>query len=417
MALVQGTDGYLYGTTALGGANGYGTIFKISTSGALTTVHSFARADGAQPYAGVIQATDGSIYGTTFTGGAHNQGTIFKMSLDGTLTTLHSFDGTDGARPICALVQATDGNFYGTTNSGGTYLAGTVFRITPGGTLTTLHVFGSVNNDGNFPYSGLIQAVDGNLYGTTKGGGVYGDGTIFEITLVGILTIIHSFNAATEGAHPYGALAQAEDGDFYGTCGPFSSGYDGNGAVFKLTSNDTLTTIYEFESRYGKYPIAGLVQATDGVFYGSTRNFPHDGTGGTLFKITSKGTLTVQEIFRGNGYEPEGAMLQATDGNFYGTTNGGGTNGDGTVFSLAVGLGPFIKTNPTSGVVGTAVTILGMDLTGATSVSFNGTAAVFTVVSPSEIMAAVPNGATTGKVQVATPGGSLLSDVAFRVTQ
>ena len=265
----------------------------------------------------------------------------------------------------------------------------------------------------------LIQAADGNLYGTTKGGGAYGDGTIFEVTVAGIVTIIHSFNAATDGGHPYGALAQADDGDFYGTCkgGGGVAGDYGNGTIFRLTSDGTTTTIYNFQSRYGKYPVAGLVQATDGVFYGSTRNFPHDGTGGTLFKITSEGTLTTQEIFRGNGYEPLGALLQATDGNFYGTTNGGGTNGDGTVFSLAVGLGPFIKTNPTSGTVGTAVTILGTDLTGSTSVSFNGTAAVFTVVSVSEITATVPNGATTGKVQVTTPGGTLLSNVAFRVTQ
>ncbi len=190
--LVQGADGNFYGTTYAGGANGYGTVFKITPGSTLITLHSFNSTDGGNPLAGLVQATDGNFYGTTAVGGGNGgYGTVFKITPGGTLTTLYSFDYAHGFSPFGWLVQATDGNFYGTTSSGGTNGDGTVFKITPGGTLTTLHSFDGT--DGANPRAGLVQGTDGNFYGTTSNGGTKnvtacasfgyaGCGTVFKIT-------------------------------------------------------------------------------------------------------------------------------------------------------------------------------------------------------------------------------------------
>jgi uncharacterized repeat protein (TIGR03803 family) len=189
---VQATDGNFYGTTYYGGAGGNcdggcGTVFKITAGGMLTTLHRFDDTDGGYPSAALVQATDGNFYGTTNTGGAivgGGAGTVFKITAGGTLTSLHSFDVSDGYWPIAGLVQATDGNFYGTTYYGGAGLncnadCGTVFKITAGGTLTTLHSFHS--SDGSHPTAALVQATNGNLYGTTYGGWANNNGTVLTL--------------------------------------------------------------------------------------------------------------------------------------------------------------------------------------------------------------------------------------------
>ncbi len=224
--LIQATDGNFYGTTGNGGANSSGTVFRLTPAGALTTLYSFCPqpgcADGEDPFAGLVQATDGNFYGTADAGGTHNGnclsgcGTIFEVTAGGKLTTLHSFDASDGAFPSAGLVQASDGNFYGTTWGGGTYNAycpygcGTVFEITPSGTLTTLHSFAGYPTDGASPHAGLIQANDGNLYGTTEFGGASGScsigcGTVFKITASGRLTMLHSFDSS-DGGFPTAGL-------------------------------------------------------------------------------------------------------------------------------------------------------------------------------------------------------------------
>jgi len=417
--LVQGLHGNLYGTTAYGGANGEGTVFKITPGGTLTTLHSFDSTDGEYPYAGLVQATSGNFHGTTSGGGANGYGTVFKITPGGTLTTLHSFDSADGAYPYAGLVQATNGNFYGTTSGGGANGYGTVFKITPEGTLTTLYSFCAQPNctDGATPYATLVQATNGNFYGTTEIGGANGYGTVFKITARGTLTTLYSFCAqpnCSDGATPYAGLVQATNGNFYGTT--FNGGADGYGTVFKITPRGMLTRLRSFDGTDGASPIAGLVQATDGNFYGTTEIGKPNGEG-TVFEITARGTLTTLHSFAGaDGAFPFAGLAQGTNGNFYGTAYEGGTANDGTVFSLSVGLGPFVETLPTSGKVGTKIIILGNNLTGASSVTFNGTAATFTVVENSEITTTVPTGATTGTVEVTTPKGTLKSNVPFRVT-
>jgi len=238
--LAQGFDGNLYGTTVEGGkfksicsSQGCGTVFKITRNGALTTIYRFCSqtncADGNFPV-GLVLGKDGNFYGTTESGGAHLGGTVFKVTPSGTLTTLYSFCGqtncTDGKFLLAGLVQASDGNFYGTTISGGADITGcmnagcgTVFKITPGGVLTTLYSFCSAANcaDGSEPSAALIQATNGKLYGTTRTGGLNGWGTVFQITRTGLLTTLHSFCSqagCSDGAFPLTALVQAASGKF-----------------------------------------------------------------------------------------------------------------------------------------------------------------------------------------------------------
>ena len=472
--LVQATNGNLYGTTNQGGPNSYGNVFKITPSGTLTSLYSFCSQstcpDGDSPGAGLVQATNGKLYGTTPSGGSTDGGTIsprgtaFEITPNGTLTTLYSFNDADsGANiPIAGLVQATNGYLYGTANFGGPNGGGTVFKMTLSGTLTTLYNFCNIpigyggcdggvisTYDGMYPVGGLLQATNGSLYGTTSGGGnsngsygAYGAGTVFKITASGGLTILYRFCSQSncqDGFGPASSLVQATNGNFYGTT--TTGGANGYGTIFEISPAGELTTLYSFCSQSGcadgGYGVAygaegALIQATDGNFYGTTSYGGNTSGGtlgfGTIFKITPGGALTTLYTFCTQSNCSDGAhsyagLVQATNGTFYGTTATGGVNSCakdggtcGTVFSLSVGLGPFIETQPTSGLVGAAVKILGTGLTGATSVTFNGTAATFTVVSSSEITTTVPTGATSGKVKVTTPGGTLTSNVNFRVT-
>jgi uncharacterized repeat protein (TIGR03803 family) len=399
--LVQATDGNLYGTASGGGTSGScgsygcGTVFKITPNGMLTTLYNFCSqsgcTDGAYPNE-LIQAADGDFYGTAFGGGASPAcgslgcGTVFKITPSGTLTTLYNFCAQsgcpDGENPMVGLVQATDGNFYGTMTYGGngtctsSFLGptcGTVFKITPDGTLTTLYSFCSQSGctDGENPSAPLIQATDGNLYGTVTYGGANGVGTVFKITPSGTFTTIYNFcsqSDCADGNVPYGALVQATDGNLYGTTGAGGANVL-YGTAFKITPSGTLTTIYNFCSQSG---------CADGAYPGS-------------------------------------ALVQDTNGSFYGTTAHGGASGVGVVFSLSVGLGPFVETQPTSGKLLERVEILGTDLTGATRVTFNHVPAFFWVVSSSQITTWVPPGAHTGYVEVTTPNGRLSSNVPFQV--
>jgi uncharacterized repeat protein (TIGR03803 family) len=431
-SLVQGLDGNFYGTNLAGIA---GEIFKITPTGAVTTVYAFNSTDGDYPSAGLVLATDGNFYGTTLYGGTSTAcstvgcGTVFKITPSGVLTTLHSFEYTDGANPY-ALIQGSDGELYGTTSGGGSGGDGSIFKITLGGALTTLHFMGSTGDDGYAPEAGLVEGADGNYYGTTAHGGsfvcTFGCGTIFKMIPDGTVTTLHNFSS-TDGSFPDAPLIQAPDGNFYGTTLYGGSGtlcigdqyFPGCGTVFKVTPSGTLTTLYSFCTQTGCNDgwgaQAGLVQGTDGSFYGATywggANSDGGYGSGTVFKITASGALTTLHSFDGlDGGGPYASLIQGTDGDFYGTTAN-----YGTVYSISMGLSPFVKMLPHVGKVGGAVKILGTDLTGATSVNFNGTAALFTVVSATEITATVPAGATTGRIQVATPGGALFSGGQFLV--
>jgi uncharacterized repeat protein (TIGR03803 family) len=425
---VQGRDGNLWGTTAECGKTARaGTVFRMTPGGALTTVHGFDGAKGgAEPAVAVVLGTDGLFYGDTFGGGVNLNGhaVVFKLTAGGSFFVLHDFQPATQFSPQGALTEGADGNYYGTTRYGGTNLLGTVFKISSRGSLTTLYNFDGVH--GANPTNRLVLGTDGQFYGTTFDDS--GNGNVFKISSTGTLTVLHRF-AGPDGKNPV-SLIQAKDGNFYGTAfhgGANTCGTFGCGAIFKITRRGVFTKLYDFDGTHGAQP-NDLTQGTDGNLYG-TAAFGGSGTNcgtygcGTIFQIPIAGVLTVLHNFDNNdGSLPAGALAQHTSGKFYSTTELGGPNsagcggfGCGTVFSLDMGLGPFIKTVPTSGKVGAKVGILGTGLTGATSVTFNGTAATFTVVSDTYISAIVPTGATTGLVQVVTPSSTLSTYVNFRV--
>jgi uncharacterized repeat protein (TIGR03803 family) len=340
--LVQGNDGNFYGTTSAGGVELDGTVFRISPGGSYTSLYSFGKSpNGVNPFTGLVQGSDGSFYGTA-AGGTNYYGTIFRIDPSGSLTNLYFFSAslTDGWLPN-ALVQGSDGNFYGTTGSGGTGGGGTVFRFSLSGTYTTLYSFGSVPDDGGGP-NGLVQGSDGSFYGTTYDGGTNdvasgGDGTVFRISASGIEVVLYSFGSSpSDGEQPYAGLVQGSDGNFYGTT--FDGGVAGKGTVFRISPSGIYTNLYSFAGypNDGGGPEAGLVQGSDGSFYGTTVSGGAIGNG-TVFRITPRGTETILYSFGSvpnDGHEPEAGLVQGSDGNFYGTTSDD-VNGNGTLFRIS----------------------------------------------------------------------------------
>ncbi len=317
------------------------SLFAPAHAATLTVVHSFGGTDGYVPYGGVVQGTDGNFYGTTQYGGANSCGTqgcgtIFKLTPGGTLTTLHSFNNSDGRAPLAALVQATDGNFYGTAPFGGAHDAGTVYRITPAGAFTLLHSFAEVvsfeNADGSTPTSPLVQGADGNLYGTTEVAAL-GGGTIFRITPAGQLTTLHKF-VYEEGELPLGGVIFGKDGQLYGVNVYY--GPNGGGTVFRFNpATSQYNILYAFSGGSdGGTPVGGLIQGADGNLYGTTRDGGATNQG-TVFKLTPAGVLTTLHSFSGgsDGIGPNASLLQATDGALYGSTSFGGAGG-GTLFRV-----------------------------------------------------------------------------------
>jgi uncharacterized repeat protein (TIGR03803 family) len=439
------------------------TVFRISAAGKLTSLYSFCAktncSDGASPQAGLLLANNGNLYGTTSSGGnvvspycfPTGCGTIFEITPLGKLTTLYTFCSqtkcADGADPYAGLTQGTDGSFYGTTSRGGAGskcsfagVCGVVFRITPAGELTTLYSFCSQMNctDGFDPSAGLIQAADGDFYGTTFSGGQIacyspsggGCGTVFKISAAGELTTLYTFcslSGCADGINPQAGLIEAADGNFYGTTtdgGTYVCEGDdetvGCGTIFEITTAGVFTVLQRLDGTDGYVPSA-LIQATDLNLYGTTNlggssslcGYPFDTGCGTVFKITADNKLITLHNFCvqtscTDGASPQAALLQSTNGDLYGTTSS-------TVFRLSGGLPPFVALVQSAGRVGQRGGILGQGFNGTNGVFLNGTPATFTVVSDTYIQATVPVGASSGFVTVSTPSAMLTSNVPFHV--
>jgi len=456
-----GTDGNLYGTTYEGGSTTTGAVFKVAPDGTTTTIYSFTGgSDGAYPYAPPVEGNDGNFYGTTTAGGntvkcGSGCGTIYKITPAGALTTLYQFDITHGYAPYGPLVLGTDGNFYGTTTFGTSANAGVVFKISPAGKFTLLFSFDSTH--GETPFGGLVQGADGNFYGTTIYGGT-GGGVVFKITPSGKLTVLHEINGTADGARPYGGLVLASDGNFYGANaygGTINSNCaEGCGTVFKITPKGVYSVLYKFDFTTGATSETTPFQHTGGVIDGESSV---GGTGNvnpcvaglcgvfyswksaslpafvSLLPYSGKVGKTVEFLGQGfNGttsvsFSGTAAKFQiVSDTYLTATVPDGATTGSVTVKTSAGTLASnrvfrvtpqLLSFNPTSGTVGTNVTITGVSLKQAKKVVFGGVAATsFTANSDKQVTATVPTGALTGHITITTPGGVAVSKGIFTVT-
>jgi uncharacterized repeat protein (TIGR03803 family) len=342
-ALVQGKDGNFYGISSTGGTGGgpmskggftgAGAVFKITPSGTEIILHAFAdtAADGANPR-GLTQGSDGNLYGTTLNGGANSRGTVFELTPGGVMTILYSFPGgNDGDHPAAGVIQANDGNFYGTAINYFENSNGMVFELTPEGILTRLHSFASSPTDGVFPQGSLLLGSDGNLYGTTSDGGPNNLGTVFKVTPNGVETILHSFGGTpADGAAPNLGVVQGADSNLYGTTS--KGGTNGYGTVFKLTPDGVETVLYSFSGTGdGAYPTTALVQGSNGNFYGGTYSGGVSAGSATIFELTSAGVVTSLYSFPSAANSVTN-LVNGSDGNLYGTTYQGGTHESGTFF-------------------------------------------------------------------------------------
>jgi uncharacterized repeat protein (TIGR03803 family) len=291
-------------------------------------------ADGGWPAGNLIADKSGNLYGTTSVGGPNGAGTVFKLAPDGTETVIYHFTGaTDGDLPMSGLLMDSAGNLYGVTEIGGANGAGNVFKVSPDGTETTIYSFGATRADGYNPSSQLIWGPNNTLLGTTVNGGTGALGTVFEVSLTGQETILHSFTGS-DGQYPHGGLVMDKAGNSYGTTTNTSKG--DSGTVYKINAKGNFSTVYTFTNASGYDLFSSLTFDKSGNLYGTTQaGGAH--SYGTVFKLTPSGTLTVLHSFTGgrDGSAPLSPIFIDKKGNLLSTTSGGGLGDNGTVFSLA----------------------------------------------------------------------------------
>ena len=451
--LTLGTDGNFYGTTYAGGL-GFGTIFKITMGSTpmITTLYTFTgtngtscpttgKPDGGNPYGAPIQGSDSNFYGVTSRGTAYKitpagkftplcssssplipfgsrapvvqasdgnfygtstsgNGTVFRFSPSGVVKIVYPFSGSDGSGPIGPLIQASDGNLYGTTASGVPSASGEVFRLTTSGTLKILYPFDKNNNKtfGYSPNAGVIEATDGNLYGSTQYGGdttcsVAGCGVLFKLTKSGTYKVLHTFGSS-EPSQPQATQTQHTNGKLYGLVNGPVSNYSGGGRLYSLDLG--LAPFARLRTTSGK-PGQTVEILGDGLTGTTSVKF---GTGASSFIVVSDTYLTAV------------VPVTGTTGSVTVTTPSS-TLKSSKIFKVVPTITSF---NPTSGPVGTQVTISGTGLTQVSKVTFGGVkATAFTVNSATQVTATVPTGAVTGKIAVTTPGGSATSAGVFTV--
>ena len=344
VALIQGSDGALYGTAWSGGSNNSGTIFRLNRDGsAFTVLHSYSGgdSDGSDPRAGLLEASDNALYGTTIGGGTNDHGTIFKLNKDGSgYIILHSLWLVDDGRPRAALIEGCEGTLYGST-WGYKYHGGRLFKLEKDGNgYTVLYSFPTRGESvvGVQP-NGLVEGNDGALYGTTINGGASDEGSVFKLNKDGNgYRVLHNFNSAGgDGVAPVATLLEGSDGALYGTTsGDLFNLGSGEGTVFKMRKDGNgYMTLHSFSGDFWR-PEGELIEGSDRALYGTTFYGGSAGVG-TVFKLNKDGTAySVLHSFgeEGGGKFPHGGLIRASDDALYGTTRTGGTNRAGTVFML-----------------------------------------------------------------------------------
>ena len=445
-----GFDGNFYGTTQGGGSHGAGTVFKVTPTGTLTTLWNFANGtDDSVPVYTTSLGQNGNMYGVSW--GQYNgqYGAIFKVSTAGVFTALRDFTYANGANPNLPT-QGTDGNFYGTAQLGGdpTCKCGVVYKATAAGVITVLHAFKGYPTDGNRPIGVLVQGPDGNFYGTTyKGGTTNNNGSVFKISPTGVYKLLYSFNFSSsylDAQLPEAGLTLGTDGNFYGVAA--AGGTKNAGAIFKITPAGSESVLYSFCSiscSNGFSPATPLVLHTDGKFYGNTSG---NSLGGSVFYSFAVGFKPLVNLVTwtakvGKTVEILGQGFSGTKQVLFGSTPATFQNVSDTYMTATVPAGattasvtvntfttsfksnrtflvtPQITTfTPTSGKVGTVVTINGVSLTQTTKMTIGGKPAAFTVLSDTQVKATVPAGAKTGlPISITTLGGVASSPAKFTV--
>jgi uncharacterized repeat protein (TIGR03803 family) len=337
-------EGNLYGATALGGADGAGTVFKLSKDGKESVLYNFTGySDGLFPDASLLRDPAGNLYGVTVIGGyleckdlTGGCGVVFKVDANGSEATVHVFRGHpyDGAGPYAPVIRDGAGRLYGTTPYGGEYEQGTVYKISKSGDETILHSFEG-GRDGTQPFGGLVEDAKGNLYGTTYLGGSHNGGTVFKLSPSGKKTVLYNFRGGADGGYPYTSLVLDVQGNLYGTT--TGGGANAYGAVFKLTRSSKETVLYSFRggTSDGSWPL-GLIRNSQGDIFGTTL---YRGTSneGTVYKLSGTGQETILHNFTGgkrDGNSPYGTLLEDSKGDLYGTTEYGGTFDNGVAFEI-----------------------------------------------------------------------------------
>lgn len=320
-------------------------VYHFGTAVTVNDLAGTASVNGSGGRGELLLASDGNFYSVMSTGGAAGAGVVMRVGPDGSAVVLHAFKGdtTEGAVPYAGVIQASDGNLYGTTYAGGTKSLGAVYRVGLDGTYTTVYSFTSDTQGGYHPYAGLVQGPDGALYGTTLQGGSTKSGTVFRLTLDGSYTQLFSFTGAN-GSNPEGSLVVGRDGLLYGTT--MTGGTNDRGTVFKITTTGTHTLLHSFETlgnfnangdgvnANGSNPRAGLRQGPDGNFYGTAYNGGPGGYG-TVFRITPSGTVSLVHGFvgmPGDGAHPLSPVTVMPDGTLYGTASAAGSSGGGVAW-------------------------------------------------------------------------------------
>jgi uncharacterized repeat protein (TIGR03803 family) len=443
--LILAPDGNFYGTTRFGGTSNLGTVFKITPAGTLTTLHSFSGSDGSEPRPGLVQGKNGSFYGTTC--GFNPPWTAYSITSSGRFKTINSTNDVRVA--ACSggpLILGNDGSLYGTAMAGGVTGQGIVFRLTPAGALKAIWSFDGTHGVG--PFAPVVQGNDGLLYGTTDGGGSGGFGVVFKVSTKGKFTTLHEFglDLNNDGMTPFAGLAAASDGKFYGATQLGQSGGSvPNGNLFSVTSAGNYNVQYAFDGTHGRATFATPMQHTNGKIYGMTEGgglheggviysldtgapaFVHVmtrwGSGGQTVEILGNGLTGASSVKFGSAaanfnivsdtYMTADVPSDGTTGFVTVTTPSGTLTSNDGFFVVPVISG----IAPTSGPVGTQVTISGSGFVGANQIKFGGVKATsYTVNSGTTITATVPAGAKTGKIAVKTAGGSASSKSTFTVT-
>ena len=283
------SDSKFYGTTYNGGTNNKGTVFSITTAGVESVIYNFGSKinDGANPMAGLVIGSDGNFYGTTAFGGNDSAGIVFKVTSSGSETILHYFGvNGDGVSPQAALTLGNDGKFYGTTFNGGAKSQGSVFSITLAGAESVIYSLGTNSRDGANPQASLVLANNGYFYGTTPSNGANSQGIVFRVSSSGLEKVLYSFgNTATDGTRPRANLLAGSDGNLYGTT--YSGGSNDTGTIFKIMTTGVETVLYSFgaTNNDGANPQAGLTIGSDFNFYGTTK-YGSNNNAGSVFKLS-----------------------------------------------------------------------------------------------------------------------------------